>query len=812
MEERYILARVLLPGSFVDRYQLVCHIGDGGMAHVWAAQQRGAHGFEKLVALKVIHSRFAADAAFRAMFVDEARLVSSLRHPNVAQVIELGEASSLLYLAMEYVDGESLFSLLAPQRTVPLPIALRIAADTCAGLHAVHGLVDGSGRSRNVVHRDVSPQNLLLGSSGEVKLIDFGIAQARDRTAAATEVDAVKGKARYMAPEQARKEPLGPYTDVFGVGATLFRMLSGRAPYAAETDLETLRALIDKRAPAHRLPDDLPARVVDAIERAIAVDVADRFRDAREFGDALESLLVYEPRPDVGRWVNAHLSEEALGRRAMLNASKVTPAEVGAPARLRPPSSAPPAAPRGEDDKPPAFMDVNALIARAKQEASGAPDDEASAPAADGPAKPKKTAAAPTRPKKKAPSRNSAMKLGVAAIGVVLGTILLLLLLPKLARERAVATARESGWSITIDRVGVGFDGVTLHDVVATSAALPGATATVQEIHAGLTGKDIRFEGVDLALRGRRKELESGIAKLVADNRARFAGTTSSAQHLAIVGGRLSWDDGLGTRVYASDIGVEFDSHGAGVEELKTNAGRFEIIANSATFGPWSATFERNATNARLRVMFDPPVPDGPAGLVMWAKGLPTEVKIKVPRTSYANVGIRPAELGLPADTSADLELAVSATLSDVERSLFTVEGALWGLRAKGLPNAIDVKLEGGGSAPPGKPFELEKTTLAVGPFTAKITGTITPHDEDLRLDAAFKTVPMSCERLAASEAKRMGPLAETIQVFGEVTRAIRVTGTVNASGTVKYDTANPTEARLTWLAKETCGVSFFGM
>src|SRR5205085_589060 len=130
-----------------------CRIGDGGMAHVWAARQRGMHGFEKLYALKIIHSRYADDPAFRTMFIDEARIVSSIEHPNVARVYDLGETSSMLYLVMEYVDGESLFGLTAPQRSVPTGVALRIAADACAGLHAVHSLVkEDTGQSRNVVH------------------------------------------------------------------------------------------------------------------------------------------------------------------------------------------------------------------------------------------------------------------------------------------------------------------------------------------------------------------------------------------------------------------------------------------------------------------------------------------------------------------------------------------------------------------------------------------------------------------------------------------------------------------------------------
>ena len=240
------------------------------------------HGFERIVALKVIHSRFSEDPGFRAMFVDEAKILAPIQHPNVARVFDFVETADQLYIVMEYVDGESVFALVSQYRTAPIPIGLAIAADACAGLHAVHSLVDPLNQPRNVVHRDISPQNLLISFKGETKIIDFGIAHATDRSQPATALGMVKGKLRYMAPEQARREPLGPWTDMFGLGATLFRLLVGKAPYHADRDTETTQALLASAPPLVPYPASFPSAVADVIKKATAPVPADRYATAAE--------------------------------------------------------------------------------------------------------------------------------------------------------------------------------------------------------------------------------------------------------------------------------------------------------------------------------------------------------------------------------------------------------------------------------------------------------------------------------------------------------------------------------------------------
>ncbi|MBX3208712.1 MAG: protein kinase [Labilithrix sp.] len=818
---------MLAPGHVIDRYELVCPIGDGGTAHVWAARQRGAHGFAKLVAVKVIHSRLAEDAAFRRTFLDEARVVSEVRHRNVAEVLDLGETGSLLYLVTEYVDGASLSALTAPSRTVPVPIALRIAADMCRGLSAVHALADATGRSHGLVHGDVSPENVLLAASGDVKLLAFGVARAHGRHAAATAAGVGDASVRYMAPEQARREALGPYTDVFGVGATLYRMLAGRAPYAAESDALTTEALIASAPPRTPLPATTSPALAEVIGRAIAPRVGARYADARQLGDALEELLLAEGRPpDVAAWVQANLDEGARERRARLLARAND--DAAQPAGRPVPALATTASPRPEPSvaKAPGFMDVGALVARASSSDADAPVARGSSSDADAPeprdapadgAAPNDAGASPAPAKKPAaidpPARSRrALVLAVGVLVLVAAAIAFLLLLPAIVRDRVIAGAREAGFEVTVERVGVGFGGITLRGITAKATRTPGVSARIQEVHlVGLSAKEARVHGLDARLEGPRTDLEIGIASLVADNRQRLAGTPAAPRHVSIVGARLTWNGADGERLAASDIGLELDSHGAGVEDLRASVGRFELASPKATLGPWASSFERSAGASRLRVAFDPPVPDGPSALVVWPRTGPTEVTVTIPRSSFQDLGVRPSELGLPAEDGTDVQLSLRGTLSEAARSELTFEATVWGLRPKGFASALEVRVEGAAASADGKPFDLTKTSVVVGPFTAGVTGTVTPHARGFRVDAMFKTIPMPCERLARAEAKNMGPLAATLQALGQTTGALRVTGAVNAAGVVTYDTAEPEGATLTWMAKETCGVSIFG-
>src|SRR3984885_7961638 len=232
-------------GDRLDRYELLCPIASGGMATVWLARLRGKRGFEKLYAIKTIRTELLDDPRFQEMLLDEARIASGIQHPNVAQILDLGEERETLFIVMEWVDGDSLAKIrkLVTKRghKLPVGIVLRVLADACAGLHAAHELHDDQGQPLEIVHRDVSPQNLLVATTGAVKVIDFGIAKAHNRKQGETRTGVVKGKIQYMAPEQVKKgRTVDRRADVWSLGVCLHELVAGRPPYGGDDDGEVI--------------------------------------------------------------------------------------------------------------------------------------------------------------------------------------------------------------------------------------------------------------------------------------------------------------------------------------------------------------------------------------------------------------------------------------------------------------------------------------------------------------------------------------------------------------------------------------------
>ena len=226
----------LAAGSHVGGYEIVAPLRAGGMASLYLARRIGPAGFSRPVAIKVVHAHLASDRAFVEMFLDEARLSARIIHPNVVHVEELGEAGGSFFLAMEYVHGTSLSvflgRLVESRRMLAPEAACAIAMKVADGLHAAHEAKDEQGEPLQVIHRDVSPQNVLIGLDGHVKLIDFGVAKARGRMQQ-TEAGSLKGKLRYMAPEQAWGRAIDRRIDVYALGVVLWETLTARRLFSA---------------------------------------------------------------------------------------------------------------------------------------------------------------------------------------------------------------------------------------------------------------------------------------------------------------------------------------------------------------------------------------------------------------------------------------------------------------------------------------------------------------------------------------------------------------------------------------------------
>jgi serine/threonine protein kinase len=283
------------PGTMLGRYELLATIGTGGMASVILARQRGPHGFEKLVVIKVVHPHMAEDPAAVNMLLDEAKVAAQIDHPNVVHTYELGEAYGTFYIVMEYLAGESFHQVLKAARTSHLPMtpymAAKIVADAADGLHFAHVLRDFEGRPLNIVHRDVSPTNIVVQYNGTVKVVDFGIAKAEGRVTSTREGE-LKGKYGYMPPEQIKNEEMDARSDVFSLGVVLWESLAQRRLFHADNVAATLMQVLtaDRIPPSSYFPQ-IPHALDIACLRALAPEPGDRYQSVAEMKQAIDDAI-----------------------------------------------------------------------------------------------------------------------------------------------------------------------------------------------------------------------------------------------------------------------------------------------------------------------------------------------------------------------------------------------------------------------------------------------------------------------------------------------------------------------------------------
>jgi serine/threonine protein kinase len=309
-------------------YKLIDRVAVGGMAEVFKAKRTGVEGFEKVVAVKRILPHLSENKEFLDMFVDEAKMVAGLTHPNIVHIFDLGRIDASYYIAMEYVHGRDLRTIQKRAREkglrMPLDLSLRVVSQVCAALEYAHRKKDERGRPMEIVHRDVSPQNILISFEGEVKLVDFGIAKAATK-ASSTDRGALRGKILYMSPEQAWGRTIDRRSDVFSLGIVLYELVTDVKPFlAAGTEVSTLELV---RQCLVTPPRDINPRVPEALDRvimkALARDPDERYEDAGQMQRGLERILRERP-PVSGRDVARFLEllfdraerEEAEAERA----------------------------------------------------------------------------------------------------------------------------------------------------------------------------------------------------------------------------------------------------------------------------------------------------------------------------------------------------------------------------------------------------------------------------------------------------------------------------------------------------------------
>jgi len=289
------------------------------MATVYLARMRGEGGFSRMVAVKMLHAHYAQEASFRAMFLDEARLVSRIRHPNVVATLDVVQDAGELFLVMEYVHGESLSRLLRTMHErsekAPIGVVLSVMIEVLEGLHAAHEAKSEAGEPLQIVHRDVSPQNVLVGTDGVAHVADFGIAKAEGRLAEKFSNQGAKGKAGYMAPEQMRGQ-VDRRADLFAVGVCLWEMLTGERLFTGESFLEIVTKSLDAQIlPPSSLRPEVPGFLDDVVMRAVSRTAGARFATARDMAVALEACGERASARDVGAWVT-HIASDSLEKRA----------------------------------------------------------------------------------------------------------------------------------------------------------------------------------------------------------------------------------------------------------------------------------------------------------------------------------------------------------------------------------------------------------------------------------------------------------------------------------------------------------------
>ncbi len=296
-------------GSTANNYQILARLAVGGMAEIFLARGASAAGVERYCVLKRILRNRASDVHFVRMFLDEARLAAQLNHPNVAQVYDIGKLADSYFFTMEYVHGETVRAVLqrarSLRRELPLAAVPTVTAGTAAGLHHAHERLGLDGRPLGIVHRDVSPSNLMVSYEGGVKVVDFGVAKAADRMSE-TRSGTVKGKISYLSPEQCRGAPVDRRTDLFALGIVMWEMVTGERLYRRASDFENMSAIVNEPTP---LPSTrrrgLPPEVDAVVMRLLAKDPAERYQTADELVESLEQVAVA---------TGAMISSSSLGR------------------------------------------------------------------------------------------------------------------------------------------------------------------------------------------------------------------------------------------------------------------------------------------------------------------------------------------------------------------------------------------------------------------------------------------------------------------------------------------------------------------
>ncbi len=851
--------------SRVGRYAVHAEIGAGGMATVHLGRLVGARGFSRTVAIKVLHASYAKNKEFVERFLDEARLVGRIHHPNVMPTLDVIAEGPELRIVMDYVAGESLDQLWSAARAkgerVPTRIACGIVSGVLHGLHAAHEAKNEFGEPLGIVHLDVSPQNILVGVDGTSRVLDFGVARARGAEAA-TEVS---GKSAYLSPEQVRGVEVSPRTDVFAASIVLWELLTGEPLFLSDNHAATLQRVLGGVIPsaADKVPD-LPPRIDELLKIGLRRDPGQRFATARDMALEIEAAIIPALPSEIGRWVES-IASETLAARALL----VREMESSAAGSAATSAAASPKSGAGKLPGLVATRDMYEEMAAVNLPSEDLEDDKSSSllkppggkdavpqRVADGSIRWQQRATAPkpaplvngrpvaraqtvTRtPKPKSPINRTL--LGFALGGAALALIIFAfaarsLLLPSYVRSTAIATAAAHGVTLTVGDAALEGGSVTLRGLTARLAGVPQATATIATAEVASV-----FSSPARVVLGKTEVVVDGDAKGVMS-----ALTTWSSAHRGkvqledeAVGGQIEMPNAhlVWTHVSPDVMRVEATGLSGAIgspssaslgDDVHFLTNALAIETKQGGFGPWNLTFEMTVKATRVRLALDPAVPDGANALLVDDALGDSSFDIQIPRLATASLGIPRTAFGPDLPFPQQLEVALHYGRLNRDQASATLKASMYGLRIPELGASVETHLTAEATGPTGGAMTVKNGLFTLGALHAGVTGTVTPYDHAVKGQLAWKGETIPCaslvalpspgaaaqdlgQKAASGDLGDLGQLARDLGAIGQAVGAVKITGAFTASGTVVFDTGDLAHAKWTTNAKNACGLALF--
>ncbi len=783
------------------RYAIYDELASGGMATIYMATRLGGDPTVPLVvALKKLAEQFAKQPEFVAMFLDEAHLAARVRHPNVVTTYEFLRTDEGLGIVMELVVGESLMQLgrghhPGEDSPPPLPVTLAIVTGALDGLHAAHQITDDSGRPINVVHRDVSPHNIIVGADGLARVIDFGIAKAKGRLQT-TDVGVLKGKFAYMSPEQIRGKSVDRRTDVYSTGIVLWESLAGRKMFRARTneDLLTERTSGTVVIPPPSSVNPAVPKELDAIVlRALSTDPSERFGSALAMAETIRAQSEVADEATVAAWVKsragarlAALEEKRRRLEVELAAGSPPSGPYGAASRgapSRPPRrdsliasvgsrSHPPVAPIVDvpDEVPavpraakspevdiPMELDVPAPAPGSRGRFSGDLDlDPGGASQGATPPLPLELASdslvaamhsapavleprlSPERSRPVAAPRRERSYHGGAflmlfVLVAALGAVGLLEG-PALLRARVVAAATAHGLVISVERAELSHDGVAL-------SGLRGSLTGCPSIHVAAAEADVALDrsgGVESVTLPAYELTVTGTAAEVAAELAAWRQTKAAPLPLQGKAGHLLWTARAIPTLVVEALDVALTVSAGPERAIMLDSPGLLLNLPRTHVGPWRLHIDSSAAATRVRIGFDPSAADGPPSATLLDR--PREAttwNVDIPRASTFKAGIPTELFGISSDLA--MEVSLHGDLSPTGDALSADgEVGLYGLEiSSGHGGAVPVDLIVSGSlhGDPGKPLAIAGGKLSVGKGVSPVGGIVVLKPDGLRVE-----------------------------------------------------------------------------